>query len=106
MTRKICRWGFIGAAAIARKNWKAVRMSGNSVVAAVASRDVARAEAFIHDCSLECPPVIEQEDEHPTLTRPVAVGDYQELIDRDDVDAVYIALPTSLRKQWVIAAAK
>lgn len=106
MTKKICRWGFIGAAAIARKNWKAVRMSGNSVVTAVASRDINRAEAFIHDCSLECPPVIEQEDGAAILTRPVAVGNYQELIDREDVDAVYIAIPTALRKPWVIAAAK
>lgn len=112
MTKNICRWGFIGAAAIARKNWKAIRMSGNSVVSAVASRDVERAEAFIHDCSLECPPVIEQEDTsdpentQAVLTRPVALGDYQELIDRDDVDAVYIAIPTALRKPWVLAAAK
>ncbi|WP_404309140.1 Gfo/Idh/MocA family protein [Neorhodopirellula lusitana] len=106
MTKSICRWGFLGAAQIARKNWKAVRMSGNSVVAAVASRDIERAESFIHDCSMECPPVIFNSDEEATLTRPVALGSYEELLQRDDVDAVYIALPTALRKKWVIAAAE
>lgn len=80
-------------------------MSGNGVVAAVASRDVQRAEQFIHDCSLECPPVIDDADGVATLTRPEAMGDYQSLLDRDDIDAVYIALPTGLRKQWVLAAA-
>lgn len=105
-SRNVVRWGFIGAAQIARKNWKAVRMSGNGVVAAVASRDVTRAEAFIHDCSIEAPPVVVDGDGEATLTRPEAIGDYQELLDRDDIDAVYIALPTTIRKQWVIAAAK
>lgn len=105
-SRNIVRWGFIGAAQIARKNWKAVRMSGNGVVAAVASRDVNRAESFIHDCSIEAPPVVVDSDGEATLTRPEAIGDYQELLDRDDIDAVYIALPTTIRKQWVIAAAK
>jgi predicted dehydrogenase len=107
LSRKdIVRWGFIGAAQIARKNWKAVRMSGNGVVTAVASRDVSRAESFIHDCSMEAPPVIIGNEGEATLTRPVAIGDYQSLLDRDDIDAVYIALPTAIRKQWVIAAAK
>ncbi|TWT75112.1 Gfo/Idh/MocA family protein [Allorhodopirellula solitaria] len=105
-SNRTVRWGIIGAAQIARKNWKAIRMSGNSVVAAVASRDVTRAEAFIHDCSIEVPPVVVGEDGTATLMRPEALGDYQELLDRDDIDAVYIALPTTVRKQWVIAAAK
>ncbi|EMI29148.1 MULTISPECIES: Gfo/Idh/MocA family protein [Rhodopirellula] len=105
MTKPICRWGILGAANIARKNWKAIRMSGNGVVTAVASRDVQRAEGFIHDCSLECPPVITGADGSAELTRPEAIGDYQTLLDRDDIDAVYIALPTTYRKKWVLAAA-
>jgi len=39
------------------------------------------------------------------LQRPIALSDYQELLSRDDVDAVYIALPTAIRKPWVLAAA-
>ncbi|MEL7338523.1 MAG: Gfo/Idh/MocA family oxidoreductase, partial [Planctomycetota bacterium] len=30
---------------------------------------------------------------------------YQALLERDDIDAVYIPLPTSMRKPWVLAAA-
>ena len=91
-----CRWGFLSAAAIARKNWKAVRLSGNGRVTAVASRSAPKAEAFINECAAEV----------PVLTPVEAVGSYDALLQRDDVDAVYIPLPTGLRKKWVLAAAK
>jgi predicted dehydrogenase len=95
MVESVCRWGFFGTSAIARKVWKAVRVSGNGRVAAVASRNVDRAQAYINQCSAEVPQT------HP----PVAVGSYEALLQRDDIDAVYIPLPTGMRKQWVIAAA-
>ena len=43
-------WGILGAAQIARKNWKTIRNAGNAVVVAVASRDLERANRFIADC--------------------------------------------------------
>ncbi len=96
MNRSECRWGFLSTAAVARKNWKGIRLSGNGRVSAVASRTQERAQAFIDQCAAEVP-----------QTSPVnAVGSYQQLLQRDDVDAVYIPLPTGMRKQWVIAAAK
>jgi predicted dehydrogenase len=95
MSESVCRWGFLSTAAIARKNWKAIRLSGNGRVSAVASRDIDRAQAFIDECS----------DEVPQTHVPTAVGSYQELLERDDVDAVYIPLPTGMRKAWVLAAA-
>ncbi|MGB7346996.1 MAG: Gfo/Idh/MocA family oxidoreductase [Pirellulaceae bacterium] len=96
MSKTECRWGFLSTAGIARKNWKAVRLSGNGRITAVASRNEIKAQAFIDECQAEVP--------FPT---PVAAcGSYQELLDRDDVDAVYIPLPTGLRKEWVLAAAK
>ena len=96
MTGALCRWGFLSTAAIARKNWKAVRLSGNGRVSAVASRSVGKAQAFIDECSAE---VSQPQDVS-------AVGSYAELIEREDVDAIYIPLPTGLRKEWVLAAAK
>ncbi|MGB7324805.1 MAG: Gfo/Idh/MocA family oxidoreductase [Rubripirellula sp.] len=96
MSESICRWGFLGSAAISRKVWKAIRYSGNGRVAAVASRSAVRAQAYIDTCSAEVP-----------QTGPVtAIESYEALIARDDIDAVYIPLPTGLRKPWVIAAAK
>jgi predicted dehydrogenase len=86
----------MGTAAIARKNWKAIRLSGNGRVSAVASRQAATAERFIDQCS----------DEVPMTPRPAAVEGYAELLRRDDVDAVYIPLPTAMRYEWVIAAAE
>lgn len=96
MSEMICRWGLLSTAAIARKNWKAIRLSGNGRVSAVASRSVAKAQSFIDQCAAEVPQPADV----------VALGSYQELIERDDVDAVYIPLPTGLRKEWVLAAAK
>lgn len=92
----LCRWGILGTATIARKNWQAIRRSGNGLVRAVASRDAARADAWIAECQAD----------HPFAERPEAVAGYEALIDRDDIDAVYIPLPTGVRKDWVIRAAR
>ncbi len=94
MTDQICRWGILGTAGIARKNWKAIRLSGNARVTAVASRSVDSAARFIEECSSQVP--------QPGTPEPV--GSYEALLDRDDVDAVYIPLPTALRHPWVIRA--
>ena len=96
MSESECRWGLLSTAAIARKNWKAIRLSGNGRVSAVASRTAGRAQSFIDECSAEV----------PQSQPPTAVGSYEELVTRDDVDAVYIPLPTGIRKEWVIAAAR
>lgn len=96
MSKEFCGWGFLSTAAIARKNWKAVRLSGNGRVVAVASRDANKAQRFIDECSSEVP------QEEPTD----ALGSYEALLERDDVDAIYIPLPTGIRKEWVIAAAQ
>ena len=90
------RIGFLSTAGIGRKNWKAICNSGNCVITAVASREVARSGAFIADCQRE----------HPFEKTPVALGSYDELIESPEVDAVYVPLPTGLRQDWVIRAAQ
>ena len=47
---KKLRFGFLSTANIGRKNWKSIFHSGNSVVTAVASRDVERSRKFIQEC--------------------------------------------------------
>lgn len=96
MTAKRCRWGILGTAGIARKNWQAIRLAGNAQVTAVASRDVLAAQRFIDECSAEV----------PQIAGPTAVGSYEELLAREDVDAVYIPLPTAMRHMWVMRAAQ
>lgn len=88
------RWGILGTANIARKNWKAILHSGN-LVTAVASRSSRRSREFIEECQRD----------HPFDAAPAALGSYEELIDSPNVDAVYIPIPTGLRKEWVIRAA-
>ena len=96
MTGNKLRWGILGAAQIARKNWQAIRNTGNSTIVAVASRDLERGRRFIADCQASAP----QEG------MPEAFGSYEELLAAKNVDAVYIPLPTGLRKPWVIRAAE
>jgi predicted dehydrogenase len=90
------RWGFLGSANIAIKNWKSIRNSGNSIVTAVASRDANRSREFIARC----------QKDNPFDTAPTALGSYEELIASPNVDAVYIPLPTGVRKEWVVRAAQ
>jgi predicted dehydrogenase len=90
------RWGILGAAEIARKNWKAIWNSGNGVVSAVASRDPGRSRRFIDDC----------QGQAAFNPAPRALGSYEELLASDQVDAVYIPLPTGLRALWVKRAAQ
>ncbi|MGI9515478.1 MAG: Gfo/Idh/MocA family protein [Pirellulaceae bacterium] len=90
------RWGFVSTAQIGKRNWQAVKNSGNGIVAGVASRSRDRASEFIDECQGLCS--FEQ--------RPEAFADYLDLIRSDSIDAVYIPLPTGTRKQYVIAAAE
>lgn len=90
------RWGILGAAGIARKNWRAIFNSGNGIVTAVACRDLARGQQFVRECQAQC----------AFETPPRVFDDYARVIHSPEVDAVYIPLPTMLRKEWVIRAAQ
>ena len=91
-----CRWAFLGTAGIGRKNWQSVHRAGNARLVAVGSRDVAKARVFIDECQCSVPV------EH----LPEAVAGYEAVLARDDVDAVYLPLPTGARAEWAIRAAE
>ncbi len=83
------RWGVLGVANIAvRMVIPAIRVASNGVVAAIASRDAARAE-----------------EAAGRLEIPRAYGSYEALLDDPDVDAVYIPLPNSLHEEWTVRCA-
>jgi predicted dehydrogenase len=92
----ICRWGILGTAGIARKNWQAIARAGNAGLIAVASRSLERSRRFVAECQAAC----------PLPSAPAALGSYEELLARTDVDAVYIPLPTGVRKEWAVRAAE
>ncbi|CAB4886196.1 unannotated protein [freshwater metagenome] len=81
---KSIRWGLIGAGWIATKAIApAMHAANDTIVQAVASRDVNRAKAL----------------------NPVTVHEsYEALINDPSVDAVYISLPNHLHCQWTVAA--
>ena len=96
MTEKKCRWGILGSAGIAQKNWQSIHNAQNAELVAVASRDVAKSQEFINRCSAQV----------PHANEPVALGSYDELLARDDIDAIYLPLPTGLRPEWAMKVAQ
>jgi predicted dehydrogenase len=67
----------------------AIQASGNGSLVAVASREEARAKEFA-----------------ATHGIPTAYGSYEALLDDGAIDAVYIPLPNSMHREWVIRAAE
>ena len=86
------RFGIIGCANIARKNARAMALSGRCRLVAVASRHLSKAQDFARDCG---------------LSADVRLYDsYQRVVDDPEVEAVYIPLPTTLHAEWVRRAAQ
>ena len=96
MTNDICRFGFLSTASIGRKYWLAMQLAENCQITAVASRTQDRSGQFIRECQAQA----------PFDPAPVAYGSYEELLESDQIDAVYIPVPTGMRKEWVIKAAQ
>lgn len=88
----IIRFGIMGCATIAIKVSRAIGLAPNSTVVAVASRSVDKARNFIAAHGL------------PEGTR--AYGSYEEILEDEGVDVVYMPLPTSLHLQWAVATAE
>ncbi len=82
------RWGVLSTAKIAREQLlPAIAGSDNGVVAAIASRDPARARQLADQWNA-----------------PHAFGSYEELLACPEVDGVYIPLPTSQHVEWTAKA--
>jgi predicted dehydrogenase len=81
------RWGVVGTAKIARTAFLPGLRAAGGVAAAVAGRDLARAQDYARATGIER-----------------AIEGYQNLIDDPDVDALYIPLPNGLHAEWTIRA--
>ena len=81
------RWGILGTAKIARRSFLPGLRAAGGVAAAVAGRDLARAQDYARANGIGR-----------------AIEGYQNLIDDPDVDALYIPLPNGLHAQWTIQA--
>jgi len=81
-------WGILGVARITRSVIPAIRATPRHTLAAVASRELSRAEAYAAEWGI-----------------PSAYGSYEALLADAEIDAVYIPLPNHLHAPWAIAAA-
>jgi predicted dehydrogenase len=81
------RWGIIGTANIARAQFLPGLRAAGGTAAAVAGRDGERAARYASEHGIER-----------------AIQGYQQIIDDDAIDALYIALPNSLHAEWTIRA--
>lgn len=86
------KWGILGCANIARKNAAAIYDSPECELAGIASRSEARAEEFRKDCGLP--------------DSVICYGSYDDLLQEEWIDAVYVPLPTALHLEWVLKAFK
>ena len=92
------KWGILGCADIAKKIVRAMKLSSNSELVAIASRDIAKARRFAQQN--EC------YDGHPSNGLVQCYGSYEELLLNEKVQAVYIPLPTTMHLEWVEKAAQ
>ena len=81
------RWGIMGTAGIARKQFLPALREAGGIAAVVAGRDLARAEEYAA---------------RQGIGR--AVQGYQALLDDPGVDVIYLPLPNSLHAEWTIKA--
>ncbi|TWU26168.1 1,5-anhydro-D-fructose reductase [Novipirellula galeiformis] len=85
----ITRFGVIGTGRITRRLVADIQSTDGAEVSAIASRTSQRAQWYADQYGIAA-----------------AVEGYESLLVRDDVDAVYIALPPSMHAEWAIAAAQ
>jgi predicted dehydrogenase len=84
------RWGVLSTAKIGREHLlPAMVEAENGVLAAIASRDLSKAKALAERFGAR----------H-------AFGSYEDLLSSDEVDGVYIPLPTSQHVEWAAKAIK
>lgn len=86
MSEKL-RWGILGTGNIARQFAAGLRDGARGTLVAVGSRSMESATVFARQFDV-----------------PTAVGDYDALLERPDVDAVYVSLPNTLHCPWTIRA--
>lgn len=89
MSRKL-RWGVLSTANIGlKKVLPAMQQGQHTSVAAIASRDLAKAREAAANLGI-----------------PVAYGSYEELLADPDIDVIYNPLPNQLHVPWTIKAAE
>tara|TARA_A100001015_G_C14367464_1_gene472869 strand:- start:2 stop:349 length:348 start_codon:yes stop_codon:yes gene_type:complete len=88
---KKINWGIIGLGNIAHEFSKAFAETNNAKLLAISSKDENKLKKFGQLFNVES---------------KFSFKNYQDLINCEEVDIVYIALPNSFHKQWILKAIK
>ena len=84
-------WGIIGLGNIAQEIAKSLNLTRNAKLFAIASNTKKKLDQFQKDYN---------------ILSENCYSDYQDLLTNKAVDIVYIALPNSLHKKWILQALK
>jgi predicted dehydrogenase len=82
------KWAILGTSFISEVMAKAIHESETSELVAIGSRSISKARNFSKQFSV-----------------PKMYDDYQDLLNDDEIDAIYIGLPNHLHKEWMIRCA-
>lgn len=89
MENKKLKWGILGTGRICNKLVPAIQKAPSSLAYSIASREVKKAEKAAKKFEI------------------VKVArSYQELIEDENIDVIYIPLPNALHGEWILKAAK
>jgi len=83
----VVRWAVVGTGGIARRTVGDLMLCANADLAAVCSRDQAKADAFASEHGI-----------------PLSFGDFAELCASEEVDAIYIGIPHGLHFRYAAQA--
>ncbi|KAG5478848.1 hypothetical protein CUR178_05428 [Leishmania enriettii] len=104
MRKEPLRVGFLGASSVARKSWLAIHRAGHRVTF-IGCRDACKGRELVGQLQKD----IETDNQakkaassgaQPPFLAP-SVGSYIDVVRADNVDVVYISVPTSRRPAWV-----
>ncbi len=85
----IVRWGILSTAKIATKVCRAIKLARNAELVAIASRTKERAENWASEHDVE-----------------QAYGSYEQLVEDESINAIYLPTPPTLHAEWTIKAAE
>ena len=85
--KKNINWGMIGLGNIALQFAEAFKDSKNSKLKGIASNNPDKIRIF---------------EKKFNIKKNYCFNSYEELLDCEDIDIVYIALPNSMHKEWII----
>jgi predicted dehydrogenase len=88
MSKTTIKWGILGTHKISETMAEAIQASSSSTLLAIGSRSLDKAKTFANQYAI-----------------PKIYDDYHALIKDPDIDAVYIATPNHLHKDWILNCA-